>query len=165
MKVGDKKQATILMIVAVGAIAFLVIQFIPKGKQALARVIASAVSKEPKLGVTAPDNSLPAQLQSDPFSHPLLATKLEVKATDSGPTGAEPPGDKMPYEPPRGDIEGPQLPAPTGDMSKFGSVKNAGINQEVTMGVGQTISLRAVMRVNSQVAILGLAGDKEISVK
>jgi hypothetical protein len=83
MKVGDKKKATILGVVAVCAIAFLVIRAVPPQGPRTARVAPAFVAAMPTAsdGQVAPTQSA---LLNDPFSHPALGEK---KAPDpQGPT-------------------------------------------------------------------------------
>ena len=91
MKVGDTKKATLLGVVAVGAIAFLVIRMVPSGgSKAMTRVAASSTSDSPAAGakVAVP----PMTLVNDPFSHPDLAAKKAKRddemAGDAAKAGA-----------------------------------------------------------------------------
>ena len=73
MKTGNKNQAVMLSVVAVGAIAFLVIELMPaKMRPSLAQILPTAGKTEPSIVVT---NDLPLTLVGDPFSHPKLALK------------------------------------------------------------------------------------------
>lgn len=69
MKVGDKKQAVILSVVAIGAIAFMGMQLIPKG----ARFVATAGKPEAPATVEPEPVTLQLAVLSNSFSHPKLA--------------------------------------------------------------------------------------------
>lgn len=65
MKLGDPKRATMLGIVAVGAIGFMVIQMAPSGSTGPGAVATPAEESEGSGGGTI----APAALMTDPFSH------------------------------------------------------------------------------------------------
>jgi hypothetical protein len=87
MKVGDKKKATILSIVAVGALAFFIIRMLPEpGRKASA---ASAGATAPAASAPAPTATTVA-LVNDPFSHADLAEKKPKLLDGQGPKTDDP---------------------------------------------------------------------------
>jgi len=148
MKVGDKKQATILFIVAIGAIAFLAIQLVPgEIKSPLGGLAASAN----QTGGPALATELPLMVAGDPFSHPKLATKPAPK--------------EQPAEPPRdintgyGPFSPPGLGNPNSEPnSAAGPEESAGNSQQKPQG--PQIALMAVMQAGTPVAMLQVGSNQ-----
>lgn len=86
MKTGDKKQAVILSVVAVLAIAFLGYQLRPKTKP----LVAAGVQEASATATPSEDSeALPLTVIGNPFSHSKLATKSPPKqAAAHSPTPA-----------------------------------------------------------------------------
>lgn len=85
MKIGDQKKATMLGIVAVGAIGFLVIRMLPSGGPKVLRT-ASATAAAEQGAVNSAVAVPPMTLVNDPFSHPDLAEKK--KLAPGGPSAS-----------------------------------------------------------------------------
>lgn len=84
MILGDKKQVTILGVVALLAIGFLVTQLIPKGS----KFIASVDAEPTKQAAEVESVSLPLEVSGNPFSHAKLAPE-EDKKTQGAQNGLE----------------------------------------------------------------------------
>jgi hypothetical protein len=138
VKTGDKRQATILSLVAFGAIGFFVIRMLPEGGPKSLRSADSSTQASSSTG--SGGTTLPLTLINDPFSHPLLAGGK----APSGPDKDAPPttGDKdgksagfKPVEPNIPDILKGQIQnhpdnkvtrLPDAANDKTGSTKGAG---------------------------------------
>jgi hypothetical protein len=86
MILGDKKQVTILGVVALLAIGFLVTQLIPKGS----KFIASVDAEPAKQAAEVESVSLPLEVSGNPFSHAKLAPEEDENAENGLEGGIEP---------------------------------------------------------------------------
>ena len=80
MILGDKKQVTILGLVALLAIGFLVTQLIPKG----GKFVASVTAEPTKQAAEVEAVSLPLEVSGNPFSHAKLAPEEAKDAEGNG---------------------------------------------------------------------------------
>jgi hypothetical protein len=174
LKTGNKKQATILAIVAVGALAFLIVQFLPaKGRGSLIALVTGR-TEEPSNAIDS--SGLPLVLVRDAFSHPKLALAREdaKPAQDSaapsqgqlrgtlGVDGFSPATvDSLP-----GTIEGSESgiaddsdmdPPPTGRLPE----ENTRPSQQVNKAAMRKLVLRAVVLAGHSVAFISIDGEPE----
>jgi hypothetical protein len=149
MKTGNKNQAVMLSIVAVGAIAFLVIQLMPgKNRPFLGGSPAPAQTD----GAVHVPTDLPLALVGDPFSHPKLAVKEVVEPK-------QPPSELTGDIPVRPLVIGPRLPNPAGVVSSSNTEDSAGDNRQKQQG--PQISLVGIMDAGTPVAMLQIAGKDQ----
>ncbi len=152
MKTGNRNQAIILSIVAVGAIVFLVIQLLPaKIRPTLGGLTSRPVADAPV------STNFALTLVGDPFSHPKLAVK-PVAAVVSNPVPSD--IDKSGYTP----VHWPGLPN-VQDTTESGSnpADNAGTHRQKPKD--PVITVVAVVHAGSPVAMLEVAGKEAQSFK
>jgi hypothetical protein len=148
MKTGNKNQAVILSIVAVGAIGFLAIQLTPAKLGPASANPGQSSTSAAAIGIP---TDLPLALAGDPFSHSRLATKRVT--TDPGMRPRSEFGlDAPPLKPlgPYGENYDTQ--------SNQGTEENAGIDRQKPQG--PQISVLAVMRAGTPVAMLQVGGKE-----
>src|SRR5689334_6695374 len=135
MKTGNKNQAIILAVIAVGAVAFLVIQLLPAKIRPTLAGLAQRQVVEPPVST---DFAL--TLVGDPFSHPKLATKPVTVVSSSVPSDI----DKSAYNP----IHWPGLPeiTPAADPGSK-PAENAGEHRQKPQG--PQITVVAVMQAGT----------------
>lgn len=90
MKVGDPKQARILSVVAVGAVAFVIIQLLPGGGSTVGKVSQQIQDRLKNLNSSNDTNSgavksFPPMLSRNVFDHPYLS-KTKADAEPEKPT-------------------------------------------------------------------------------
>jgi hypothetical protein len=148
VKTGNKNQAVILSIVAVGAVAFLVIELMPSRLRPSA--LAQAATGHSLSSTVNVD--LPLALVGDPFSHPKLAVKKVV--VESVPA---PPSDINKGNNPFNPMLGGGLGDPSAQVQKSDSAaENAGKDRQKQKG--PQIALVAVMDAGTPVAMLQIDG-------
>ena len=160
MKTGNKSQAVILTVVAIGAIGFLVIQLLPAKLKPIVGLSTSAASGSQTSIV---DTNLPLMLVGDPFSHPKLAVKKEAQS----------PGPKPPREILRGafplGLPGLDAPGvePMSGSGDGGSEPDLGSKTEENAGTSQQkqqvpqISLVGIEDAGTPVALLQVGNEEE----
>lgn len=147
MKAGNKNQATILAIVAVGAIGFLVVQLIPAK---IRPMLGQGPATGPIVASTSMPADLPLALVGDPFSHPKLAVK--VPPTQGG-------------QAPQPDITG-NIPFMLGGFQRpDGQVQPTGTPEDIAGKdrqklQGPQITVLAVMDAGTPVAMLQVGGKE-----
>lgn len=147
MKTGNKNQATILGIVAVGAIGFLVIQLIPAK---IRPMLGQGPAAIPVVAPTSMPVDLPLALVGDPFSHPKLAVK--APPTQAGQS----------FQP---DITGNiplmfgGLPTAVGQVQPTGSTEDIAGKDRLKLQ-GPQITVLAVMDAGTPVAMLQVGGKE-----
>jgi hypothetical protein len=166
VKVGDSRKATLLTLVAIGAIGFMVIQLLPAGTHGGPTALRDSSPKETSVtGVAAP-----ASLVTDPFSNGALARKSAEGSTGvegSGNSGSDF-GSRGPNRGPlAGDLSNkvpPMLPGAfpgSGIQPETGAqpVKNAGSDRQSGQEKSFTVELGAVLKVGERRAFLSLDGE------
>ena len=161
MQIGDKRKATVLVIVAIAALAFLVIRLMPS-EPGKVKVATDRVASAPPVSANKP---LPLILITDPFSHPSLARE-----------GVEPITKPAVKQPPtiRGGLPGvvpndastgggsddtdssairPQDPGSGNQPFDLGQGKISS-SSKIGQPFGQTLQLTAIMRVDRFQAII-----------
>ena len=162
MKMGDKNQAVILSLVAVGAVAFLVFQLMPgKVKSSLMGSSASP-SQAPSVATVA---ELPLMVTGDPFSHPKLAIKPPPKTT-----AVEPQRDISGHLPVNPGLGNPALGSDSGSDSTSDSGSDSGsssgLGPEDSAGKSQQkakgpqITVMAVLQAGTPVAMLQVGSNE-----
>ena len=150
MKTGNRNQAVILSVVALGAIAFLVIQLLPaKIRPTLGGSISQPVAGAP----VSTDYAL--TLVGDPFSHPKLAIKPVAISSKSVPSDIDKSG-HIPVQP--GAPDGVVTP-----VSGSNPADIAGGHRQKPQG--PVITVVAVVHAGTPVAMLEVAGKEARSFK
>jgi hypothetical protein len=146
MKTGNKSQAVLLSVIAVGAIAFLAHQVMPAKLVSL-----GLVSTAPTVASTPPSDQvkLPLTLVGNPFSHPKLATKPAVVAT----TPTVDIDKNLPFDP----FSGP-LGRPSNDAGASGSNTADSAGKDRQKPQEPQIRLAAVIAVGAAEAMLEVNG-------
>lgn len=142
MKVGDKKQAAILTIVAVLALGFLFTQLLP-GKRVKFQLPVEVRSAEEKPKAS---EELPLAVIGNPFSHPKLATKPVLAASPG--TNFQPDIDKS------GHLT-PYSPGPLPDAGGTGDPAETAGNDRQEKQVPR-VTLTGLMRVDEPLAMLAV---------
>jgi hypothetical protein len=167
MKTGNKKQAMILSVVAVLAVAFLVYQLMP----AKAKPFSAPASPEVSLTQNASTSqNLSLAVLGNPFSHPKLASKPVVTDVKQPPSSIDKSGTFAPVSPgalpgagggsPGQDGRSDSGAAGSGGAGGQGSsipnspAENAGKDRKEIQG--PRIKLTAIMRVGEPVAMLAV---------
>jgi hypothetical protein len=149
MKAGNKKQAAILSVVAVGAIGFLIYQLVPSKVGNLAAAITGSGSNAAAAPSSAPDN-LSLLVLGAPFSHPKLAAKPVVAlAAPQMPSDINKNG-KDPFNP------GAPTDANSSTTTPAGPDESAGEGQQEKKG--PSIRVTAIMIVDQPIAMLSVDG-------
>ncbi len=173
LKTGDKKQAAILSVVAVGAIGFLASQFLHFGKGESVQTGRVAQAAQDAAFTT---TGLPTALLRDSFSNPALAPKKASKEMEKG-VGEPPPFGEAKYGIPpqlRGQIQGRgplpnaeegdtspvEVVGPSGGAAQPNPKKSTGNNQLVK-GVPTTVKVRldGTMKMDKYVALISIDGS------
>jgi len=169
MKVGDPRKATILMLIAAGAIGFAVIQAIPGsgGPNAL------STGTQPEGGSGERGQGLPSALSADPFSHPALSTQVSQADSEAARVAAQAAGGARPM--PLGGSLGigldggapgskPQLPFALPDGIRLdkaaGPVNSTGPDRQLNLGRSVSIQVQAVLKIGESKAYLSVGGDE-----
>lgn len=105
MKVGDPKQARILSVVAVGAVAFVIIQLLPGGGSTVGKVSQQIQDRLKNLNTSNDTDSgavksFPPMLARNVFDHPYLSkTKADAEPEKPTARAVEPDSDHSPVPP------------------------------------------------------------------
>lgn len=154
MKVGDKKKAIVLSIVAVVVVGVAVVRIAPSGGDA-GSAQPGASSSGQNASSEEPKNQEPDQLLTTPFSHPLLPKRESPAAEDSQGQQPAPNGAGVsPGTATGGFLPGPLVFSPEGEGE-------ASQESEQTPRAEVQLRLQAVVNVGRPVAIVEV-GDKTI---
>ncbi len=135
MKVGDRRTATLLGLVAVGAVGFAILQLLPSGADA-GKQAASERSATSNAGVR---DELPQSLSTDPFWHPSLVKS--AAGSQSAPAGAVPPS-ISPFQP---EAWGPGIPSGSLIADRISEARALAQNSRIE----QELALRQMMEMES----------------
>lgn len=164
MKVGDSRHATLLTIVALGAVGFVIIQVLPANS---GKASASGESQVSGAGSLDQGQPVSSSLMTDPFSHASLAvdrakevadaanakrlaTEREVRAAEGGVA----PWDASQF------MSGPLPGASLRPDATPVPVKNTGPNRQLDQAPEVVIELQAVLEVKDRAAFLAVNGEE-----
>lgn len=158
MKGGANKKS-LLFIVALGAVGFAVIMFLPAGNGAGQQ--SSTAQAGSSTGSAA--NALSVSLATDPFAG-VSGDAGASKEPESAPPEASPPGGSSGSPPAMGGslpMAGPWAP-PIGIQGEAPTdpVKNAGANQQSVSKPESTVELQAIVAVKDRTAFLSVDGSE-----
>lgn len=158
MTKGGANKKNLLFMVALGAVGFAVIEFLPAGNRAGQQPSAAQAESSAN---SAP-NALPVSLSTDPFTG--VSNEADAaKQPESAPPEASPPGGNSGPPPAMGGTlpsAGPWIP-PLGMPGEAHTdpVKNAGENQQSEKKPESTVELQAIVAVTDRTAFLSVDGS------